>query len=223
VVPPMDRLVVLHSLSFKHHPVVYEYSSHLHLHLHLHLQLQQDRHSNSSKSHLPLLVPNIETIEVSFVKPATTKTNMTKHQSQTMRTIVIHEEDAASLLHEHGIMKIRTVDESLHNRYGTPTTTDDDYADEKANENEKDLGKEKKTTIRFHKVIIREYCRTVGDNPSCSSGPPMRYVSCAYDVVWRLDAVLAFRVFAHTIFKCVLATTSFFFSKQHRLGVQHSR
>jgi hypothetical protein len=53
-----------------------------------------------------------------------------------------------------GIMKCKTLDESLHSTYGSES-------------GEKDRG------IRFHQIVIREYARTVGDNPSCSSGPPV--------------------------------------------------
>jgi hypothetical protein len=53
------------------------------------------------------------------------------------------------------IMKCRTLDESLHSNYGSDSGKDD-------------------RGIQFDKVIIREYARTVGDNPSCSSGPPVR-------------------------------------------------
>ena len=52
------------------------------------------------------------------------------------------------------VMKIRTLDESVHSTYGSEPG-----------------GKGK---IAFKNVGIREYARTVGDNPSCSSGPPMR-------------------------------------------------
>lgn len=33
--------------------------------------------------------------------------------------------------------------------------------------------KQKKKSVRFHDIQIRDYERTVGDNPSCSSGPPI--------------------------------------------------
>jgi hypothetical protein len=42
--------------------------------------------------------------------------------------------------------------------------TDDDLDDDTTNLN---------STIEFHNVEIREYARTVGDNPSCSSGAPI--------------------------------------------------
>lgn len=53
------------------------------------------------------------------------------------------------------IMKCKTLDESLHSNYGS------------------DPGKDERG-LQFGKVVIREYARTVGDNPSCSSGPPVR-------------------------------------------------
>ena len=61
------------------------------------------------------------------------------------------------------VMKIRTLDESMHSTYGGS-----------------DSGT--KGRIRFKSVGIREYARTVGDNPSCSSGPPVRY-AIASDMV----------------------------------------
>jgi hypothetical protein len=53
------------------------------------------------------------------------------------------------------IMKCRTLDESIHSEYGSGT-------------NKGDRG------IKFDKILLREYARTLGDNPSCSAGPPVR-------------------------------------------------
>jgi len=53
-----------------------------------------------------------------------------------------------------GIMKWQTADESLHKKY-------------------KETRKNKDNSIQFEAIEIREYARTVGDNPSCSSGPPI--------------------------------------------------
>lgn len=64
----------------------------------------------------------------------------------------------STLMDIQGIMKCRTLDESLHSTYGS---------DSGSKNAEKDGG------IQFHKIVIREYDRTVGDNPSCSSGPPV--------------------------------------------------
>ena len=58
------------------------------------------------------------------------------------------------------IMRFRTVDESLHSSYDTQPSAG-------------------RGRIKFDKVKIREYNRTIGDNPSCSSGPPVRYVNSA--------------------------------------------
>ncbi|CAB9504362.1 expressed unknown protein [Seminavis robusta] len=60
--------------------------------------------------------------------------------------------------HIKGIMKITTLDESLHSKYGS--------ADSKATGNRPEH-------ITFKNIEIREYNRTVGDNPSVSSGPPV--------------------------------------------------
>jgi hypothetical protein len=58
-----------------------------------------------------------------------------------------------------GIMKYVTEDESVHSKYGSES-------------------KEGNETVHSKRVVlknieIREYDRTVGDNPSCSSGPPI--------------------------------------------------
>jgi hypothetical protein len=53
------------------------------------------------------------------------------------------------------IMKCRTLDESIHSEYGSGADKSD-------------------RGIKFDKVVLREYSRTLGDNPSCSSGPPVR-------------------------------------------------
>lgn len=61
-----------------------------------------------------------------------------------------------------GIMKIATIDESLHSVYGSESSQASQQ------------GKKKKMVhIQFEKIEIREYARTVGDNPSVSSGPPV--------------------------------------------------
>ena len=56
------------------------------------------------------------------------------------------------------VLKYATADESLHSTYGS----------ERGAEGDKDSRRVTLTDIR-----IREYNRTVGDNPSCSSGPPV--------------------------------------------------
>ena len=69
------------------------------------------------------------------------------------------------------------------------------------------------TRIKFDKVIIREYARTVGDNPSCSSGPPVRYVFC-FLVFAEISCCFAVGVdpdFAHGIFVQQLATLCFYY------------
>ena len=50
-------------------------------------------------------------------------------------------------------MKVLTLDESLHSTW------------ESSNQDPK--------TVGWNEIHIREYARTVGDNPSCSSGPPL--------------------------------------------------
>jgi len=51
-------------------------------------------------------------------------------------------------------MKFVTADESLHKKY-------------------KESRKNMSRNLQFDAIEIREYARTVGDNPSCSSGAPI--------------------------------------------------
>jgi len=51
-------------------------------------------------------------------------------------------------------MKFVTADESLHKKY-------------------KESRKNTSRNLQFDAIEIREYARTVGDNPSCSSGAPI--------------------------------------------------
>ena len=57
-----------------------------------------------------------------------------------------------------GIMKFSTHRESLDTNYS---------------ESENGETSSSSKGIQFHQIEIREYERTLGDNPSCSSGPPM--------------------------------------------------
>lgn len=77
-------------------------------------------------------------------------------------------------------MKFVSADESIHSVYGenkkktkllsgdtdseTNPASEEDGNNNCCNQNNK---------IRFKDIQIREYARTVGDNPSCSSGPPI--------------------------------------------------
>eukprot|EP00934_Nitzschia_sp_Nitz4_P005736 Nitzschia sp. Nitz4//scaffold116_size91068//5492//6342//NITZ4_004945-RA/size91068-augustus-gene-0.50-mRNA-1//1//CDS//3329533539//5726//frame0 len=65
------------------------------------------------------------------------------------------------------IMKFRTLDESLHSKFGSTTSDSMD----------------KRTS--FDSVVIREYGRTIGDNPACSSGPPL-CISWDYNVLGKV-------------------------------------
>jgi hypothetical protein len=70
---------------------------------------------------------------------------------------------------QKSIMKYRTLDESLHSAYGS-----------------EDGERNKYLPLQFDKVQIREYSRTVGDNPSCSSGPPVS-ISWEYNIIGDFD------------------------------------
>jgi len=56
-----------------------------------------------------------------------------------------------------GIMRYANADDSMHKKYG-----------------ESEKSKERKgIRLKFKNIELREYARTIGDNPSCSSGPPI--------------------------------------------------
>ena len=59
------------------------------------------------------------------------------------------------------IMKFKTLDASLHSTYESGTQSENGSQGES-------------NRLKWDKIIIREYSRTIGDNPSCSSGPPLR-------------------------------------------------
>jgi hypothetical protein len=58
-----------------------------------------------------------------------------------------------------GIMKYVTEDESIHSKYGGESKEGIEIVDSKQ--------------VVLKDIQIREYARTIGDNPSCSSGPPI--------------------------------------------------
>lgn len=59
-------------------------------------------------------------------------------------------------------MKYVTEDESIHSVYGKGV---------KEKQEMKENDPKKKVVLKD--IQIREYARTIGDNPSCSSGPPI--------------------------------------------------
>ena len=63
-----------------------------------------------------------------------------------------------------GILKFTSNQESLSATYG---------GDRSESGGETPEGEGSRRGISFHKIEIREYERTLGDNPSCSSGPPI--------------------------------------------------
>jgi hypothetical protein len=58
-----------------------------------------------------------------------------------------------------GIMKFVTEDESIHSKYGSESKDGDETVSTKR--------------VVLKDIEIREYARTIGDNPSCTSGPPI--------------------------------------------------
>ncbi|GKY94709.1 hypothetical protein MPSEU_000436400 [Mayamaea pseudoterrestris] len=81
-----------------------------------------------------------------------------------------------------GIMKYLTHDESVHSNYGSERGGDLEEPEKARIEVavtpiDKAVDRRK---IQFANIQIREYNRTIGDNPSCSSGPPIS-ISWEYD------------------------------------------
>jgi hypothetical protein len=99
------------------------------------------------------------------------------------------------------ILRIASVDDSLHTVYGAatsgavvvPPNDDDDYDNDIKDSSlrsiqsddqfvlrkqyqrrqQERLNNESQRSVLFSAIEIREYNRIVGDNPSCSSGPPV--------------------------------------------------
>ena len=69
--------------------------------------------------------------------------------------------------------------QQLQRRTGSilKTTTRTDSLAARGSRPEEGGGPHRRTTasITFDRIEIREYARTVGDNPSCTAGPPIRY------------------------------------------------
>jgi hypothetical protein len=65
-------------------------------------------------------------------------------------------------IHGKGILKHRTVNDSLHSQYN-----------KNEGKEETDSNCSSRRGIEFKEILIRTYDRTIGDNPSCSSGPPI--------------------------------------------------
>ena len=75
-------------------------------------------------------------------------------------------------------MRIPTLADSLHASYGRPSHSEHVggavAAGRRKCYSEGDMEEQgKRRSIKFDKVIIREYNRNVGDNPSVSAGPPL--------------------------------------------------
>ncbi len=65
-----------------------------------------------------------------------------------------------------GIMRVRTLQESLSSCDVSNLCVDLKRANS--------LDKDRSSSVRFREVRIREHAVTIGDNPSCSSGAPIR-------------------------------------------------
>jgi hypothetical protein len=70
-----------------------------------------------------------------------------------------------------GIMKYITHDESIHSTYGSERGGSKEKENAETCKTECAEGVIQKTNrLKFADILIREYDRTIGDNPSCSSG-----------------------------------------------------
>ena len=78
------------------------------------------------------------------------------------------------------IMKIATLDQSLHSTYGS------DCSNHSRTSNSTSPNKKQRERICFKNIEIREYARTVGDNPSVSSGTLAVLASACWVVVGGL-------------------------------------
>jgi hypothetical protein len=67
---------------------------------------------------------------------------------------------------DKGVLKYLSADESLSKVYGNERFKDDGSLHPVTRHS-------KSRSVIFTAIEIREYARTVGDNPSCSSGPPI--------------------------------------------------
>ena len=77
-------------------------------------------------------------------------------------------------------MKFKTLDESLHSTYGS-SSYDDSTSNTTGCRSHNSSGTNgRQQRIQFKHIEVREYSRTVGDNPSCSSGPPVT-------ITWEYD------------------------------------
>jgi hypothetical protein len=80
---------------------------------------------------------------------------VTKKKMGDLRRCMSAPTTGLDILNISSIMKWTTLDESIGHSYGSDRSGE-------------------RRSLQFGKVKIREYARTVGDNPSCSSGPPVR-------------------------------------------------
>lgn len=87
-----------------------------------------------------------------------------------------------------GILRIKSLQDSLHSIYGGggneaqprdfDTSVRSSQSDDIMIRTSTSSGgpAKRRPSVLFQAIEIREYERTVGDNPSCSSGPPVSYV-----------------------------------------------
>jgi hypothetical protein len=94
----------------------------------------------------------------------------------------------------NGILKFLTHDESLHYKYGSGKGAEA-YDRERARRLLKVETPEEallRRKIQFADLFIREYDRTIGDNPSCTSGRKYCYEELSYAVLFFVSRVYSF-------------------------------
>lgn len=86
------------------------------------------------------------------------------------------------------ILRVTNVDDSLHSVYGSSRRE----SDLSVRSTKSEPTPRSNRNVVLSTIEIREYARTVGDNPSCSSGPPVAYVFLYYWLQWFSSLVLSF-------------------------------
>mmetsp|Transcript_21735 Transcript_21735/g.51003 ORF Transcript_21735/g.51003 Transcript_21735/m.51003 type:complete len:263 (+) Transcript_21735:311-1099(+) len=90
-------------------------------------------------------------------QPTHSDTKQNGRKPVTMRTRSMPPSKTQKAARQNSILRYVSADDSMHSKYG----------ESKRSEERRDV------RMKFKNIEIREYERTIGDNPSCSSGPPI--------------------------------------------------